>query len=499
VEWKLAAHGDVPRNDGHPDGFEEKTFGKVGRLVWFHGACAIAGPIAYWKRSAVMVTGGALTVVEADRADVAVITVEHVAGARSIGTHANELWIEVAEGILAIPLTDLEKLARDAPAETSITMSTWHPHRNAFARVPAKVAWVMGNEALVNIHETRGRQIRLDAGKFGLVKGMEIAFVDQLWPGAYTSIDVPGKPRQTVQPVQPLRVASARTERMAPRDPAAGAWDSIPRTGASIALVEQLAANPGDDHAREVLLDALADAGEPCATTFALLRAGKHVAAADRDAALGPLIHFLTNIKFREGLPASGSVVHQPPEDPSAVNAFLADLRLAMLDTVRIGKGPERLYRQIVSAPNLAGLRQADGTNHHVLKDLREHRAGQLTHLYKVPYTNTLAMSLVAAPAFASLQFLELVCHGNNVVRRAHDLLDELASLSAKNLHISFDAYPRDAQIVANLVIPAFRQLGLAGFGISGVILERTSSGVDVRIADSAALAIANLARETYQ
>jgi len=292
----------------HPDGFEEKTFGKVGRLVWFHGACAIAGPIAYWKRSAVMVTGGALTVVEADRADVAVITVEHVAGARSIGTHANELWIELAEGILAIPLGDVEKLARDAPAETSITVSTWHPHRNAFARVPAKVAWVMGNEALVNIHETRGRQIRLDAGKFGLVKGMEIAFVDQLWPGAYTSIDVPGKPRQTVQPVQPLRVASARTERMTPRDPAAGAWDSIPRTGASIALVEQLAANPGDDHAREVLLDVLADAGEPCAATFALLRAGKHVAAADRDAALGPLIHFLTNIKFREGLPASGSV-----------------------------------------------------------------------------------------------------------------------------------------------------------------------------------------------
>lgn len=498
MEWKLAAHGTKPDNDGRPDGFEEKTFGKAVRLVWFHGASAIVGPIAYWKRCAVMVAGGALTVVDADRPDVVEISVEHVAGARAIGTRDGELWLELAEGILVIPLADLEKLAREAPAETSITVETWYPHRNPSARVPAKVVWLLEHDALVNIQEPRVRQIRLDTQRFGLKEGMKIAFVDQLWPGAYTSVDVPGKPRQTVQSTQPPRVAAARTERIVPRDPAAGAWDSIPRTGASLALVEQLAAHPSDDHAREVLLDALADAGEPCATTFALLRAGKHVSAEDRNAALGPLIYFLTNIKFRDGLPASGTLVNQPPDDPGSRSAFLADLRLAMLEAVRIGKGPEAFYRAIVSAPRLAGLRQADGINHHVLKDLRDHRPGQLTHLFKVPYTNRLAMSLVAAPAFASLQFLELVCHGNNVARRAHDLLDELASLPAKNLHIAFDAYPRDAQIVANLVIPAFRQLGLAGFGISGVALERTATGVDVRIADSAALAIANLARETF-
>jgi len=498
MEWKLAAHGTTPVNDGYPNGFEEKVFGKAGRLVWDHGASAIVGPIAYWKHYAVMVAGGALTVMEAVRPDVVEITVEHVAGARSIGTRASELWLELADGILTIPLADLEKLAREAPAETPITVATWHPHRNAFARVPAKVVWVTGNVALVNIQDPRPRQLRLDAERYGLKKGMDVAFVDQLWPGAYGSIDVPGKPRQTVQPPQPLRVANARTVRVTPRDPAAGAWDSIPRTGASIALVEQLAASPTDEHAREVLLDALADAGEPCAATFALLRGRKHVSAEDRAAALGPLVHFLTNIKFRDGLPASGTLIHQPPEDPGARAAFLADLRLAMLDTVRIGKGPESFYRQTVAAPNLVGLRQADGTTHQVLKDLRDHRAGQLTHLFNVPYTNKLAMSLVATPAFASLHFLELVCRGNNVARRVDDLLDELAGLSAKNLHIAFDAYPRDAQIIANVAIPAFLQLGLAGLAISGVTLERTDKNVDVRIADSAALAIANLARETY-
>ena len=499
MEWKLAAHGTTPANDGYPNGFEEKAFGKAGRLVWDHGACAIVGPIAYWKHYAVMVAGGALTVIEAVRPDVVEITVEHVAGARSIGSRAGELWLELADGILTILFADLEKLAREAPAETPITVATWHPHRNAFARVPAKVVWVTGKVALVNIQDPRPRQLRLDAERYGLKKGMDVAFVDQLWPGAYGSIDVPGKPRQTVQPPQPLRVANARTERVTPRDPAAGAWDSIPRTGASIALVEQLAASPTDEHAREVLLDALADAGEPCAATFALLRAKKRVSAEERNAALGPLIHYLTDIKFRDGLPASGTLVHQPPEDPSAKASLLADLRLAMLEAIRIGKGPASFYRAIVSAPNLVGLRQADGIDHQVLKDLRDHRASQLTHLYKVPYTNKLAMSLVAAPAFASLHFLELVCRGNNVARRAADLLDELAALPAKRLYIAFDAYPRDAQIVADIVIPAFRQLGLAGIQISGVTLERTEKAVDVRIADSAALAIANLARETFE
>lgn len=499
MEWKLAAHGTTPVNDGHPDGFEEKAFGKATRLVWFHGASAIVGPIAYWKRCAVMVAGGTLTVVDADQPDVVEITVEHVAGARAIGTRAGELWLALAEGILAIPFTDLEKLARDAPAETSITVSTWHPHRNAFARVPAKVVWTSGRVALVNIQEARTRQIQLDAVKYGLVKGMDVAFVDQLWPGAFTSIDVPGKPRQTVQPAQPLRIATARAKRVQPRDPAAGAWDSIPRSGPEIQLVEQLAASPENDIAREILLDALADAGHPCAATFALLRARKHVSAEDRDAALGPLIHFLTNIVLRDGLPASGTLVREPPEDAAATEAFLADLRLAMLDTVRIGKGPERLYRAIVASPNLVGLRQADGTTYQLLAELRDRRPNQLTHLYRVPYTNKLAMSFLASPAFASLRHLELVVHGNSVAQRSDALLDELRSFAHGELHIAFNAYPRDAQLVANIVVPAFVELGLASFAISGVTLVRTARGVEVEVAESAALAIANLARETFQ
>jgi hypothetical protein len=499
VEWKLAAYGTAPANDGRPDGFDEKKFGRGVRLVWSQGACAIVGPIAYWKRCAVMVVGGAVTVVDADRPDIVEIPVDHVTGARTIGTSSGELWIELPAGILTIPLADLERLARDAPAETSITVATWYPHRNASARVPAKVVWVTSGDALVNLQEPRVRQIRIPAEAFGLEKGMQIAFADQLGPGAYTSLDVPGRARQTVQAPQSPHTFTASSVRKQPRDPAAGAWESIPRSGASIALVAQLAASPDDDSARGILLDALADAGEPCAATFALIRAGKRVSTEARDAALGPLVHYLTDIKLRGGLPASAKLVNQPPDDEAASAAFLADLRLAMLDTIRLGHGPEALYRAIVGSPNLVGLRQADGTTHAVLKTLRDRRAGQLTHLYRVPYTNKLGMSFLSAPAFSSLRHLELVVRGTNVARRVGSLLDELGAIAGGELHITFDAYPRDAEIIARIVVPAFLELGLAGFAIGGVTLHRVAGNVEVHAADSAALGIAELARATFK
>jgi len=500
VEWKLAAHGSAPINDGRADGFEDKKFGKANRLVWFHGARAIVGPIAYWKRFAVMVAGGVLTVVDADRPEVVEITVDHVADVRTIGTHAGELWLELGAGILAIPLADLEQLVRRAPSETSITVVTWHPLRNAFARVPAKVVWVTGRDALVNIQEPRVRQIRIDANAYGLEKGMQVAFVDQLWPGAYTSVDVPGRARQSVQAPQPLRIANVHSVRVTPRDPAAGAWDSIARTGPSIALVEQLAANPDDEVAREVLLDALGDAGEPCAATFALIRAGKRVSAAEQDAALGPLVHFMTSIKFRGGLPASGELIPHPPDDAGATAAFLGDLRLAMMDTIRIGRGPERLYRDLVGSPSLVGLRRADGSSHWVLQGLRDHRAGQLTHLYGVPYTNKLAVAFLSASAFASVRHIELVVRGSNVAKRAHDILDELGELAGHERHVVFVS-PRqnDARLVAQIVIPAFAELGLASFKIGGVTLTRTAKGTQVQAEDRAIQPIADLARATFE
>jgi hypothetical protein len=107
-------------------------------------------------------------------------------------------------------------------------------------------------------------------------------------------------------------------------------------------------------------------------------------------------------------------------------------------------------------------------------------------------------MSLVSDPAFASVRYLELVCRGNNVARRAVNLLDELAALTEHERHITFDAYPRDAEIIAKLVVPAFRELGLASFKISGLTVERTAKGVKTSAADSTALAIANLARTTF-
>jgi hypothetical protein len=499
VDWKLAAYGPVPTNDGRPDGFETQQFGQGVRLVWEHGACAIVGAIAYWKRFAVMVTGRTLTMVDADRPDAVEIGTEHVTGARGARTHGDQLCVLVRDGILAIPFADLELIARDAPAERSITVETWYPLRDKAARVPAKVVWLQSDKALINIQESPVRQIQLDARTYGLATGMDLAFVDQLGPASYLWIDVPGQPRQSLYDPPSPQTGTASSRRIQPRDPAAGAWDSIPRTARSVALIEQLAANPDDESARDILIDALADAGEPCAATFALLRAGKRVSTEERDAALGPLVHFLTDIELRSGLPASASLLNQPPDEAAAIAAFVMDLRLAMLHTLRLKRGPEPLYCKIIGSPNLVGLRRADGSSHPILEELRDRRAGQLTHLYGVSYTNKLAMSLVSDPAFASVRYLELVCRGNNVARRAVNLLDELAALTEHERHITFDAYPRDAEIIAKLVVPAFRELGLASFKISGLTVERTAEGLKASVADSTALAIANLARETFE
>jgi len=497
VQWKLAAHGSAPENTGAPDRFAVKRFGSKSRLVWPNGACGVTGLVASWGRFAAIIEQDAIVVIDGDRKDVARVELPGFPivpdGAR---TANGTLWLTSARGALAIPLADLEELAEPRTAE--ITIATWHPHRNAFARVPAKVVWVVGDECLINLQGPPVVQVRLDHAKFGLEKGMEIAFVDELWPGRFAYLDVPGRPRQTLSAPAPLVKLVATSARVEPIDPAEGATAIIARRGEYVPLIAELAANPDDELARGVLLDALADAGEPCAATFALLRADKKVSAHHRRAALGPLAHFLHLVKFQRGLPWSGTLIEDPPLDADAVAAFLGDLRVAMLETIRIGKGPETLYRELVASRELVCLRRVDAVDHLVLGDLRDAHAGRLRQLFGVPWTNGLAMSLLVDPAFDSVGEVELVAEATHPRGRLSNLVDGLGALSHVPRRVTFATRTiNEARPIAQIVFPVFLDLGLEALVFPEVTIERVDGRAVVH--DTAGPnGIADLARAAF-
>jgi uncharacterized protein (TIGR02996 family) len=125
-------------------------------------------------------------------------------------------------------------------------------------------------------------------------------------------------------------------------------------------LIVAIAAEPDDDGHREVLVDLLQELEDPGAATFAALRAGGDVSAAKRKLALGPLAPFLVDVEYRRGLPARAVLSRSAPRDEASLAAAVADYRLGLLTSLRVGLGNERVYTPLVAAARATALRDVD-------------------------------------------------------------------------------------------------------------------------------------------
>ncbi len=481
MQWTFASHArGRARGPADPGRFELTELGAKPRLAWPRGACAIpkAAHVAYWADHAVVVERTTLTVVHADREELVRLELDELALAPiRLELGDGELAIESLTGVMTIPLRWLERLA---PGQVTFRVETTYPLRDATARVPGRVVWLMAEDALISM---RRSQLRLDHRQYGLEKGMDLAFCDELWPGTFAFLDVPGRPRQTLIERLAPYTATGRVTQVRPRDPATGqrtalAWSS--RRDELDRLLVQLAQQPEDDTTRGVIIDLLGDAGEPCAEVFALLRAGAKVSVPRQRAALGSLDRFMT-VKYERGLPWAATLTRKPPEDRESVAALLGDVRIGMVHALWPGKGPPALYEQLVASPALIGLRRANGST---LAFLQALRAGghALTHLDDVRLTRPAVAAELAHPAFSTVRYLTVTAG----TREIEALLDVVHD----DHHGVFAHAPRELSLVrrdgasvvalARVVFARFPSLPCA-ISIAGFTLERVSGGNGAR------------------
>jgi hypothetical protein len=123
-------------------------------------------------------------------------------------------------------------------------------------------------------------------------------------------------------------------------------------------LIREIAAHPEDDQNRGVLIDLLADLGEPCAALFAQARAGRPIAKAKRATAFGPLAACFQAIELVGGLPETAVLARGA--SPDQLRAVLSDARIGLVRRLRLRNGSRAKYKQLLASRALVGLRAID-------------------------------------------------------------------------------------------------------------------------------------------
>jgi hypothetical protein len=497
MEWTFVARAKrLAEKANSPGPFVQTRFGSLDRLAWPKGACELTGTrVVYWgDRFAAIVEGHVIHVIDAERADMTKVEVRGLdVEAASVSVTPTALALMVTDGLLAIPFTDLERASAEDRGSEPIVVAVKYPERKKAATLDAKVVWLLESEALVNVFGEKVTQIRVPHKSFGLEKGMKIKFADELWPGTYAFIEVPGRPRQAFNPPREGVIGTAAWQRVVARDPTEGATTSLAKIGNrddGATLLAQLT-DRDDLDTRTILIDLLGDAGEACAATFALLGAGKSVPLKERLHALGPLGHFLKDIEFRGGLPWAAELVLEPPLLLEAVAAAASDVRLAMLETFRQGRGPLDIYQQLVTSRVLVGLRRMDIRTLPFARAIRAAGYSQLVQIWGLPASSKTAIAMLG-DAFATVRQVELRLDRKTLRKRLVLLADELAALPAapREIEIATDRYSEDE--IAGAMFRRFASLRCASLTIAGV----TMLPDEVRVADNASISVAKIARK---
>lgn len=478
MNWRFLSHAWLAEA---PSGRGSKAFDVAGReLVWARGTYPLKSPhLACWDRHAVVIEPRTLVVISAARdTPIRLELDELVLVPRRVTATQGTLHIASTFGTMEIQLEDLEQLTAGV---TEITIETLYPQRDAGARVPGLVTALTGEVALVNVRRT---QLQLDARHYGLERGMEVALVDELWPGGFAAIDVPNQPRQVViEPLGPYTITATITASTAEPRLAITALRPLARRGELDQLIREIAARPEDDQNRDVLIDLLADLGEPCAALFAQARAGNSITVRKRGIAFGPLVHYFKPIELLRGLPHTATLSRSAPDDELA--ALLGDVRLGLIYRLRLGKGSLAIYKTLLAAKELVGLRRIDAPHASVVTAALQggHR---LTHLDELDLSDPLMANVLVQRELDSVRHFELHTDRRDVaVLMRRFIHDYDGILERAPRHLTFVEPQQFSISLAHSVIGTFPLLApLTTVTIGGITLRRVGGTIVANVAE---------------
>lgn len=247
-------------------------------------------------------------------------------------------------------------------------------------------------------------------------------------------------------------------------------------------LIREIAAHPEDDQNRGVLIDLLEDLGEPCAALFAQARAEHSVTVRQREIAFGPLVHYFTSVEMVRGLPHTATLARTAPED---LTALLGDVRLGLLQRVRLGPGSIAIYKQLLAARELVGVRRIDAPNAAVLTAALAggHR---LTHLDELDLSDPLLATILVRRELDGVSHLAL-----RTERRAVEVLmrrflhDYEGILLRAPRHLTFVEPQQFSIALAHSVIAAFPSLAPRTIvTIGGITLRRAGDTIVADVAE---------------
>lgn len=493
IDGELAILGEssLPIGASLPGPFRHTTLAAWTRLDWPGGTADIAQPPVYWgeRYAATLVDG--IAVIDARNEHSAVLEIA-LPGATSIAIHDGWLRIGVELGTLSVPCIALERLE---PGPVELVVQVRYPRRNADARLPTKVGWLYDNgDALV--HVRRGRMF-VDAREYGITKTVPFELCDELWPGQFAAIEVPGQPRRALHAVEtertyrgvviaglpphPLRhsmqPATLRIERVAP-------------------LLERLADEPDDDANRSVLLDALQEEGAPYARALAEARDAKRFAVEVLEPLIGPLSAIFERIQYRGGLPWSAQLRPQMPTDDALLALVGTDVRLAMLTAIQRGSASTENYVRVLGMPLAIGLRRVDSCTREVLQALADAKRDRLTSLGDVPLAKDSVQRLLATPTFDRVVDMD--------VRVSTMQIESLLAAIVADNHGAFARAPRTLRVLHHhgsafpdppAVLAAWSRLPLAGLHVGAVSLVRHGEGTVARLGPGAPTDTASVVR----
>jgi len=495
IDGELAILGEpsLPIGASLPGPFRHTTLAAWTRLDWPGGTADVAQAPAYWgeRYAAALVDG--VAVIDARNEHSAVLELE-LPGATSIAIHDGWLRIGLDLGTLSIPCVALERLE---PGPAELVVRVRYPRRNADARLPAKVGWLYDNhDALV--HVRRGR-IFLDARAYGLTKGATFDLCDELWPGVFAAIEVPGQPRRELRPIETERIYRGNVVEGLPPHPLRHSIQPPAfRVDRVAPLLERLADEPDDDATRSVLLDVLQEEGAPYARALAEARDAKRFAVQVLEPLLGPLSAIFERVQYRGGLPWSAQLRPRMPTDEALLALVGNDVRLGMLTTIQRGSASVENYLRVLAMPLAFGVRRVDACNREVLQALVEAHRDRVSWLGDVLLPKESVQRLLATPTFDRVTELE--------VRIAPTQLQSLLATIVADRHGVFARAPRALRF-AHLnggpfldppaVLAAWSELPVAGLHVGGISLVRTGAATVARIAPDAPPDSAAVVRRT--
>lgn len=400
IEGELAILGEpsLPIGASLPGLFRHTTLAAWTRVDWPGGTCDVAQTPAYWgeRYAAALLVGDGLAIIDAREPHHHAVIEVALPGATSIAVHDGWLRIGLDHGTLSLPLVALQRLEA-GPVE--IVARVRYPRRSADTRLEAKVGWIYDNgDALV--HVRRGR-IFLDAKPYGLAKGVPFDLCDELWPGTFAAIEVPGQPRRVLHEIETERIFRGTVVEGLPPHPLRHAMQPASlRVERVTPLLARLADEPDDDATRSVLLDVLQEEGAPYARAVAEARAAKRFAHTVLSPLLGPLAAIFERVQYREGLPWSVGVRPQMPTDEPLLALVGRDVRLGLITHMIRNNASTANYARVIAMPLAIGLRSLDSCTREILEALIAGKRDRLTSLSGVQLNKSSVRELLAEPTF---------------------------------------------------------------------------------------------------